>query len=93
MRGLHPQDVWVTRLRASLPANALAANDLRLEAATEQTPVNNVYYATIYADEDSEGGRDSCVSAPKRHRAYGSWTVAALSALAAIALLRRRARR
>jgi hypothetical protein len=94
MRGLHPQDIWVTRMRASLPANALSAGDLRLEAAHEQRPVINVYYAQSYADEDSEGGgRGSCLSAPKRHRAYGSWTLAVLSALGLFSMLRRRTRR
>jgi hypothetical protein len=95
MRGLHPQDVWVTRLRASLPANALAAGDLRLEAATGQVPVNNVHYATGYTDEQSAGAgqRGACVSAPKQRSAFGSWALAAVSAIAAVALLRRRTRR
>jgi hypothetical protein len=93
--GLHPRDVWVTRLRASLPADALGAGDLRLEAAKDQTTVSNVHYAPSYADEDSagEGSRDACVSAPKRHTAFGSWAVATLSAIAGLALLRRRTRR
>jgi hypothetical protein len=98
--GLHPQDVWVTRLRASLPANALSAGDLRLEPAAEQTPLSNVHYATAYTDEASAGSGNtessrssSCLSAPKRHTAFGSWAVAALSAIAAMAYLRRRTRR
>jgi hypothetical protein len=95
LRGLHPEDVWITRLRASLPANALAAGDLRLEAADDQMPLMNVHYATAYADEDSAGAgsRDACVSAPKRHTAFGSWALAAVGALAAVAALRRRSRR
>jgi hypothetical protein len=95
LRGLHPTDVWVTRLRASLPANALAAGDLRLEAADEQTEVENVHYATAYTDEQSAGTgtRDACVSAPKQRTAFGSWAIAGLSAIAAVALLRRRTRR
>lgn len=95
LRGLHPRDVWVTRLRASLPASTLGAGDLRLEAAPEQTPVSNVHYALVYADEDSAGtgSRDACVSAPKRHTAFGSWALAAVSAIGALAFLRRRTRR
>lgn len=94
LRGLHAGDVWVTRLRANLPANALAGGDLRLEAAAVQTPVSNVHYATAYEDESSAGAgsRDACVSAPKRHTAFGSWALAAVTAIAGVALLRRRAR-
>ena len=95
MRGLHPTDVWITRLRASLPANALATGDLRLEAAAAQTEIDNVHYATAYTDEESAatGSRDACVSAPKPRTAFGSWVIAGLSAVAAVALLRRRTRR
>lgn len=95
LTGLHARDVWITRLRASLPADALGAGDLRLEAAPDQSLVSNVHYTTVYADEDSAGAgsRDSCVSAPKRHTAFGSWAVAAATAIAGLALLRRRTRR
>jgi hypothetical protein len=94
MRGLHPQDIWVTRLRASLPANALTG-DLRLEAAPGQSEVNNVHYATGYTDEQSAGAgtRNACVSAPKQRTAFGSWALATVTAIAAVALLRRRTRR
>ena len=94
LRGLHPTDVWVTRLRASLPAGALTG-DLRLEAAALQAEVDNVHYATEYADEESAGSgtRNACVSAPKQRTAFGSWALAAVSAIAAVALLRRRTRR
>ncbi|MDB5221035.1 MAG: hypothetical protein JWO86_8962 [Myxococcaceae bacterium] len=95
LRGLNATDVWVTRLRANLPANALSAGDLKLEAAAEQTPLSNVHYAAGYDDEASagSGSRDACVSAPKRHTAFGSWALAAVSAIAAVAFLRRRTRR
>ena len=93
-RGLHASDVWVTRLRASLPAGALTG-DLRLEAAAVQKEVDNVHYATGYTDEASAGAgtRNACVSAPKARTAFGSWALAAVSALAAVAALRRRTRR
>jgi hypothetical protein len=95
LRGLHPADVWVTRLRANLPANALGAGDLKLEAASDQTPLSNVHYAAGYDDETSAGtgARDACVSAPKRRTAFGSWVLAAVSAIAAVAFMRRRTRR
>jgi hypothetical protein len=95
LRGLHPTDVWVTRLRADLPANALGAGDLKLEAASDQTPLSNVHYAAAYDDETSAGtgARDACVSAPKRRTAFGSWALTAVSAIAAVAFMRRRTRR
>ncbi|MBM4375570.1 MAG: DUF2330 domain-containing protein [Deltaproteobacteria bacterium] len=40
LAGLHPDDVWVTRLEASLPRAALA-DDLVLEAATKQDVVEH----------------------------------------------------
>ena len=63
----------------------------------EQEPISNVHYTTAYADEESAGSGNtpssrssSCLSAPKHHTAFGSWAFAALSAVAAIAYLRRR---
>ena len=99
LRGLHPGDVWVTRFRASLPSSALSAGDLQLEPTVEQTPISNVYIASAYADEDrasaatagDSGGR-SCVSAPKRRTAFGSWVFAIVCGIGAVAFLRRRAR-
>jgi hypothetical protein len=94
LRGLHASDVWVTRLRAVLPANALSTGDLRLEPAKEQTTVNNVHYAAYYADEDrsSSSTRDSCNGAPKEHTVFGSWALATSAALGLVAFLRRRRR-
>ncbi len=101
MRGLHSRDIWVTRLRANLPSSALAAGDLQLEAAGTQAIVNNVYYATAYADEDrssgagngsSDSGGRSCVSAPKRRTAFGSWVFAMVCGIGAVSWLRRRSR-
>ncbi|HSO31297.1 MAG TPA: DUF2330 domain-containing protein [Labilithrix sp.] len=99
MRGLHPKDVWVTRFRASLPSSALSAGDLQLEPEGTQAVVSNVYYASAYADEDrstssgsgSNSGR-SCISAPKRRTAFGSWVFAIVCGIAAVALVRRRTR-
>jgi hypothetical protein len=88
--GLHPNDVWVTRLRAVLPADALQLGDLRLEAARPQERVSNLHFVPYYADEDAPAAREGCVSAPKQRTAFGSWALAALSALGLVALLRRR---
>jgi MYXO-CTERM domain-containing protein len=49
MTGITVGDLWVTRLRANLPANALA-NDLVLEAAPSQQPVNSVHTTSTYTD-------------------------------------------
>ena len=43
---LHRADVWLTRLRADLPAAALA-EDLRLEAHPEQVTVSNIHNALL----------------------------------------------
>lgn len=40
LEGLHPRDVWVTRLESFLPRAALAT-DLELEPAASQAPVEN----------------------------------------------------
>jgi hypothetical protein len=99
--GMHLQDVWVTRLRAALPSNALAAGDLLLEPSNAQIPINNVYYAPAYLDEDQSKGASvnggsgggACVSAPKQRTAFGSWALAVGVAVAAVAWARRRTRR
>ena len=40
LTGMHPADVWVTRLEASLPRSALAT-DLTLQASADQSTVEN----------------------------------------------------
>ena len=42
--GMHPRDVWITRMEANLPRTALD-QDLLLEAADEQAVVENRYFA------------------------------------------------
>jgi hypothetical protein len=92
--GLHRTDVWVTRVRAVLPVDALTSGDLRLSASKQQMRVSNVHAAAYYSDEDPmTSGRSACGSAPKEHRAYGSWVVGVLSSIFAVALVRRRRRR
>lgn len=97
LRGLEYGDVWVTRLRAVLPASALGAGDLRLEPAPrqDQTTLSNEHAVFYYTDEDGpaeSGSRSSCVNAPKDHRTYGTWGFAIAALVGAIAHARRRRR-
>lgn len=94
-RGMPATSIWVTRLRAVLPADALSAGDLRLEATRSQVAVSNVHYATRYTDEVRESetsGGGSCVSAPREHTTFGSWAVSIAAGIGLVARLRRRAR-
>ncbi|MEJ7733848.1 MAG: DUF2330 domain-containing protein [Polyangiaceae bacterium] len=92
LTGMHPRDVWVTRLEADLPRAALDT-DLELEAASGQEPVSRFMTARV-----AIGAEDSCPSGTlpvtpedaQRLRLFGlAATMAAL--LAAVA--RRQARR
>ncbi len=49
-RGLHRSDIYLTRLRAFLPADALAEGDLRLAAAPLQTSVSSVHHTDHFSD-------------------------------------------
>jgi hypothetical protein len=46
LNGLHPKDVWLTRIEADLPHAALG-KDLSVRAATDQTTVDNLKVAAI----------------------------------------------
>lgn len=48
-RGLHASDVWITRLRADLPVQALD-KDLALEAAPQQTEIGPTWGTTKFTD-------------------------------------------
>jgi hypothetical protein len=93
-RGMVVNDVWLTRMRAFLPSNTLALGDLKLEAHPSQVAVSNMHQALYYQDEErpASGSRSSCDAAPKRHEAYGSWTLLGIGAVALSAWLRRRQR-
>lgn len=52
LTGLHPKDVWLTRLEAELPQTALA-NDLEIKAATSQTNVDNEMQAHTGTNVDA----------------------------------------
>jgi hypothetical protein len=89
--GLHAQDVWVTRLRANLPADALKIGDLRLEPEPTQTTVSNTHQALQFTDETKRSA--SCISGPRRHQAFSAYALLATTGLALGAMLRRRGRR
>lgn len=91
--GMNPTGVWVTRLRAVLPANALGAGDLRLEATTSQTPVESVHYVDTYSDEASTGRAQGCASGARSRTTFGSYGLAALATVAGLAWARKRRRR
>lgn len=46
LNGLHPKDVWLTRIEANLPRTALA-NDLLVQAATKQDKIDNLKIAAV----------------------------------------------
>ncbi len=50
MTGLDPASTWLTRMRAILPASALAAGDLVLQAASPQTTVSSQHTVKTYDD-------------------------------------------
>lgn len=51
--GSHPKDVWITRLEAELPKEALAT-DLTLRAAASQEQVSNWIQARLAVNADSQ---------------------------------------
>lgn len=91
LTGLHGNDVWVTRLRATLPVDALKIGDLVLEPSPHQVAVSSQHQALHYSDETKQTG--SCVSGPRRHQAFSAYALLATAALALGAIVRRRTRR
>jgi len=91
--GLHPSDVWLTRIEANLPRAALA-EDLVVEAATNQASVDNMMQAVNATNVDAFCGTGSAVAPPTlgkdRPSDRGPLVVAAGMALAALAALGRR---
>jgi hypothetical protein len=104
--GLHPADVWVTRLEAELPREALA-KDLVLGAHMAQDEIGNWHVAqkdlndppcpktapqddTQNASVDSGGSGGFCSFAPGRKISVGAAGIFALAAWFAARRLRRR---
>jgi hypothetical protein len=93
--GLSPYDTWVTRLRAVLPASALAEGDLVLEAAPAQTTVSSQLNATAYDDpsyDPCSKAKSGCVASGASSETTVTGRALAAGALAFLgaALLRRR---
>jgi hypothetical protein len=88
--------LWVTRLRANLPASALD-NDLVLEATPSQTSVSNVYQTDVYTIAGYSpcvGGKSgSCAAASIETRTRFSEAMAFALGAAALALALHRRRR
>jgi hypothetical protein len=93
MTGIRGQ-LWVTRLRADLPASALAT-DLVLEATPSQTPVSNLHQTDIYSiagySPCPNGSNGSCAAASSdSHNGYADAAAFALGAVGLALTLRRR---
>lgn len=98
MKGLHAKDVWVTRLRAVLPVDALSAGDLRLEPTKDPWLVQtNSHTAVRYSDQPAQDPQASssskgCATTPKQHDAFGSVMVIGTTILGLFSVLKRRRR-
>ena len=86
MTGLHSLDMWVTRLRAFLPVNALAKGDLVLEAAPSQSAVSNLHQATAFTGAQPS----ACESSPRLGQSADAWAIVAVAGLGVAAITRRR---
>lgn len=106
-RGLHSTDIWITRLRADLPVQALD-RDLRLEASPVQVERSPQHHTEKFSDPTfdpcggrgnnaaSSGGDDGggcvCQSTRPRGPAFSSFLLMGATAFAASRILRRRRR-
>lgn len=91
---MHPADVWVTRMRALLPASAPSAGDLALQASASQTPVSNFRDASRYDDESHHRcgarGGGGCSAGAARPKELDRWLVVGTLGFLGVALVRRR---
>lgn len=99
--GMHPSDVWLTRIEANLPRAALA-NDLVVEPAKVQEPVDNLMRARLATHVDTfcgtNGGAAPTVGRPNGEDPKGSGRAPlvvglGLGALALAFMARRRSAR
>jgi hypothetical protein len=98
LSGMHPRDVWLTRLEANLPRAALDA-DLELEAASEQEEIDNLIapakaknQGACFVVRDETGGVVPA-NIGRGRGGLGAGAVGVLAALGAVlaaALVRRR---
>ena len=92
---------WVTRMRAILPASALTAGDLVLQASASQTEISNQLTASVYDDpsynpcptgSSASGGGGCSTARDDEPNGFGRWLVAGSLAFAGLTLVRRRRR-
>ncbi|APR85299.1 Hypothetical protein A7982_10648 [Minicystis rosea] len=86
--GLHPRDVWVTRLEAELPREALV-DDLVLDPA-QQTAVSNVITASDFKNPPCQVAATTALSERPRAAMPPLLTAAALVLAVSVARRRRR---
>jgi hypothetical protein len=98
--GMHPSDVWITRLEANLPHAALAA-DLKIGPAKDQKAVSSAHQAVrhvnapcdLLSNHPNTEVTASNVSPNARTQQAGVGAFTALGLLVARRAARRRARR
>jgi MYXO-CTERM domain-containing protein len=92
--GIHPQDSWVTRMRAILPVQALSEGDLHIQASASQSPVTNQHAINVYDDPNYRpcGTKGGCSASATQVGSFEKWLVAGIFGLAGVALVRRRRR-
>lgn len=109
LRGLHRSDVWITKLRATLPSAQCSGSDLQLEAAPLQAHVAPELSTNAFTDpkfdpcngrgranakdSDDGGGACLCTTTPTRHVSASALLVVAAAAGAVVRVVRRRPRR
>jgi hypothetical protein len=100
--GIAYENVWVTRMRSILPANALSEGDLVLEPTkradgrADTDAVSNVHWTPYYSDDDLTDNdvKSNCAGSPRHyHRPYASYTALGIFAAAVSIALARRHRR
>ncbi len=109
LEGMHPTDVWVTRLRAFLPVAALT-EDLHLEASQAQTTMPSQHTTETYSDPNynpcpasntasptpssSSSSDDGCACTTTSSRErFGNFFLVGGTAMIGAAAIRRRRRR
>jgi hypothetical protein len=86
---MHPRDLWVTRLEANLPREALDS-DLILEAADHQQPLSNILTARVAIGAEAVCGSATAVRLDPGDRARTELLLVTGGLLAMIAALARR---
>jgi hypothetical protein len=92
--GLDPSNLWVTRMRAQVPASVLSEGDLVLQASASQTDVSNRHFASVYDDPAynpcGNSGSGACAASAPPLVVPGRVLVGGALAFLGVALVRRR---